>query len=469
MISILQSDVMSLSLNKVKMFCRSIITLTYLCLMGILCFIVTSPLILLSLLYKALTSTQTKDDKSKPCVVIFAASKSKALHHIRLFKDSGYRTVAVGSDYHLTCGSGWSIYCDKYYTITAPLCEDTTKRYINDAVEIVMREQADVMMQIEPRFTIPADVKVNEILGKQIPTCTILAFTPETYACFDNKVTFNKKLHELGIRAPQSKIMKSNKELLEYISDQPDKTFILKPLEYVPELRVNIEIPKDAKKLEKFLDSKKISEERQFIVQEKLIGPESSSCTLVVDSRVIAYYVSDQSVDRMWMNSVERPQVDAWVKDFLEKFDEPLTGFLTFDHMFSSVDGQSYPLECNPRVHTGTMLFQRGDNVISEFTKHLADKTYTCQVIKPRRKETFWLLREIALILQSIIKFDMGVAVERIGVVVRGNEAVFEWLDPLPFLVLNFVQIPGRIVANLFGRQLIWNQVDYMCGNPLIN
>lgn len=458
-------------LKKMKMICKSLITLTYFFLMSIPAILLTSPLILLSLLYKSLVLNKNSTDAEKrPCVVIFAAAKSKALHFIRLFHAAGYRTVAVGSDFYPTTLTAWSVYCDKYYTITSPLSEQTREAYMREAVEIVMRERADVMIQIEPRFT-PCDVDVNRIVEKQLPGCAILAFSPETYACLDNKVTFNKRLHELGIRAPRSTIVTNNEELLEYISRKPDATFILKPVEYVQELRLNIEIPKDAKQLARFLDIKKISKNRQFIVQEKLIGPEVASFTIVVDSRVIAQIISEQAVNQMWMKIVDRPQpqVEAWITDFLEKFEEPLTGFLTFDHMFSPVDGLSYPLECNPRIHTNAMLFDIGDNLIEELSKHLADRTHSCEVITTRHHETYWLLREVALILQSIVRCEVGVAVERLGVVMRGREAVFKWLDPLPFLALNFVQIPGRIVTNMFGRQLIWSQVDYMCGNPLIN
>ena len=412
---------------------------------------------------------QEIDGKPAPCVVIFGASKSKSLHYIRLFKDAGYRTVAVGSDFYLACGTGWSIYCDKYYSITAPLCAKTEKTYINEVVEIVMKEKVDVLMQLEPRYT-PSDVKANEILGKKLPSCKILAFEPATCSLFDNKMTFNAKLHELGVRAPKSKLIDSEHEFREIISSNPSKSFILKPLEFRQVDRADIMVPKDAERFQKFTERKQISKDRQFILQEKLTPPETSSCTLVIDSRIIAHNTSDQSVDRMWHNStLPKPEIYAWIEEFLEKYDSPLTGFLTFDFMISPTDGMLYPIECNPRAHTNHMLFKRKDNLIQELTKHLVDPSYTCPVIQPTLKETYWLLREIALILQSVVYLDPGTVVERASVVLRGREAIFEWLDPLPFLVLNFVQIPGRIVANVFGQQIIWKQVDYVCGNPIIN
>jgi len=70
-------------------------------------------------------------------------------------------------------------------------------------------------------------------------------------------------------------------------------------------------VPKDEKKLKKFLEIRKISEKRQFILQEKLIRPEWCCCTLVVDSRMVAQNVCDQAVDRMWQNSVDNPHVEA--------------------------------------------------------------------------------------------------------------------------------------------------------------
>ena len=438
--------------------------------MSVPCTIFCLPLIISSFIYKAFISWgKTETDEKKPCVVIFGASKSKALHYLRLFKDSRYRTVAAGSDFFVTCGTGWSIYCDRYYSVSAPLTRDTEEHYIDQVVEIVMREKADVVIQLEPRNT-PSDVEANKIIGNLKPDCEILAFETETYSLLDNKITFNKKLHELGIRAPRSKVVSSERELMDCLNSEPDTRFILKPLQYLQEHRVNIEVPMDEQKLRKFIETKAISEERQFILQEKLVGPESCSCTLVVDSRIVAHNTCDQSVNRMWQNSIENPSVDDWVTEFLEKYDEPLTGFLTFDFMCSPKDGLPYPLECNPRAQTSHILFERDDNVIGELSKHLIDRSYTCAAIKPSfYKATFWLLREIALVLQSVLQLEIGTIVERIGVLLRGKEAVFEWLDPLPFLVLNFVQIPGRIIANLFGKQLIWNEVDYMCGNPLIN
>jgi len=457
----------SQQLDTLTMFGRSLATLLFFGFMSIPCTLLSLPLLLSSFIYKAVLNASGGSGK-KPCVVIFAASKSKSLHYLRLFKDRGYRTVAVGSDFFVTCGTGWSIYCDKYYTVTAPLTEKTEGQYIKEVVDIVVKEKADIMMQIEPRYT-PCDVKANEILNRIYPSCTILAFDTETYKLLDNKVTFNEKLHELGVRAPKSKIIKSSKDLLEHLSLNPNVDFILKPVQYLQKFRVNIDVPKGEKELMKFMEIREISEKRQFILQEKLIRPEYCCCTLVVDSRMIAQNVCDQAVDRMWQNSIKNPRVEAWVKDFLEKYDSPLTGFLTFDFMCSPKDGLPYPLECNPRVQTSHMLFLRDDNVIQELNNHLADKTYSCPVIKPKIKETFWLLREISFILLSLLNFDFKTVVERSGVVARGKEAVFEWLDPLPFLILNFVQIPGRIIANLFGKQLYWTEVDYMCGNPLIN
>jgi hypothetical protein len=54
-------------------------------------------------------------------------------------------------------------------------------------------------------------------------------------------------------------------------------------------------------------------------------------------------------------------------------------------------------------------------------------------------------------------------ALGRLRVIVDGKDALFDWDDPLPFLLVPHLQIPALLLANLFaGRD--WVRIDFNIG-----
>jgi hypothetical protein len=52
---------------------------------------------------------------------------------------------------------------------------------------------------------------------------------------------------------------------------------------------------------------------------------------------------------------------------------------------------------------------------------------------------------------------------QRLQIIVSGKDAIFEWSDPLPFLMVHHAQIPWLLLANL--RQLKgWLRIDFNIG-----
>ncbi len=52
---------------------------------------------------------------------------------------------------------------------------------------------------------------------------------------------------------------------------------------------------------------------------------------------------------------------------------------------------------------------------------------------------------------------------QRLRVVRRGRDAVFDWSDPLPFLVLHHVQIPVLLLRALVAGK-DWIRIDFNIG-----
>ena len=77
------------------------------------------------------------------------------------------------------------------------------------------------------------------------------------------------------------------------------------------------------------------------------------------------------------------------------------------------------------------------------------------------KEEVFWLFNE----LQQVLTFQKPVS-EVWNLLKKGNEAVWRAEDPLPFLILHYVQMPLLLVkATLTGQE--WTKVNFCLGQVL--
>ena len=76
----------------------------------------------------------------------------------------------------------------------------------------------------------------------------------------------------------------------------------------------------------------------------------------------------------------------------------------------------------------------------------------------PGARPTSWLYHELWRMLSRPAQ-----APARLRVLLRGRDAVFDWSDPLPFLLLHHLHIPWLLVRNLVrGRE--WVRIDFNIG-----
>jgi hypothetical protein len=70
--------------------------------------------------------------------------------------------------------------------------------------------------------------------------------------------------------------------------------------------------------------------------------------------------------------------------------------------------------------------------------------------IRPRSssRPTYWLYHELWRLLTR-----PNARAERLKVILRGKEAIFDWSDPLPFLLVHHLQISSLLLGNLIRRK----------------
>ena len=75
--------------------------------------------------------------------------------------------------------------------------------------------------------------------------------------------------------------------------------------------------------------------------------------------------------------------------------------------------------------------------------------------------EVYWLFNELG----DLVTKQKGI-IDFMNTLIYGKDAVWMWEDPLPFLVLHYVQMPILLLKTIFNGT-IWNKVNFCLGQVL--
>jgi hypothetical protein len=143
------------------------------------------------------------------------------------------------------------------------------------------------------------------------------------------------------------------------------------------------------------------------------------------------------------------PEIDAWVRRFVGALG--LTGQVSFDFIRTG-DGRLFAIECNPRTHSAiTMFYDHPDVARAYLQDGVAE-------IRPIGRPTYWLYHELWRLVTRPRH-----ARRRLRTIASGKDAIFDWADPLPFLLVHHAQIPSLLLDNL-RRGKHWVRIDFNIG-----
>ena len=147
---------------------------------------------------------------------------------------------------------------------------------------------------------------------------------------------------------------------------------------------------------------------------------------------------------------VDKPEIAAWVRTFAAALGG--TGQLSFDFIEGD-DGELRAIECNPRTHSAITMFHGHPGLAQAY---LADGAAVVTP-SPTSRPTYWIYHELWRLL------TMPGKRERVRTVLSGRDAIFDWSDPLPFLLVHHLQVPWLLAANLRHRTG-WVKIDFNIG-----
>jgi hypothetical protein len=76
-------------------------------------------------------------------------------------------------------------------------------------------------------------------------------------------------------------------------------------------------------------------------------------------------------------------------------------------------------------------------------------------------RPTYWIYHELWRLVTNL--GSLAQTWRRLNIIASGKDAIFEWWDPLPFLMVHHAHIPALLLGNL--RQLKgWVRIDFNIG-----
>ena len=398
-------------------------------------------------LLRAIVVKPPRTVASHPKTILVSGGKmTKALQLARSFHGAGHRVILIESHKYWLTGHRFSWAVDRFYTVPKPQAKD----YIDALLEIVQKEGVDVYVPVCSPIASHYDAQAKQVLSKY---CEVMHFDPEMVQKLDDKYEFSVIAASLGLSVPDSYRITQPQKILDFDFSKQAQKYILKSIPYDSVRRLNLtQLPCDTPlETAAFVGKLPISESNPWIMQAFIPGQEYCTHSTVRNGELQLHCCCQSSAFQINYKMVDKPEIEAWVRQFVGGL--KLTGQVSFDFI-QAEDGCIYAIECNPRTHSAITMFYNHADVARAY---LESNFPVIQPLKSSRP-TYWIYHEIWRLVTHPTQIG-----QRLNIISRGKDAIFDWSDPLPFLMVHHAQIPWLLLENL--RQLKgWIRIDFNIG-----
>lgn len=376
-------------------------------------------------------------------VMISGGKMTKALALARSFHRAGHRVVLVETRRYRLTGHRFSRAVDAFHTVPEP----QDPGYVDALIAIVRAEGVDVYVPVCSPVSSRYDARARPELERW---CDVVHGDADLVGTLDDKYAFAVLARSRGLPVPDTHRVTSPREVEEFDFPGP---YILKSIPYDPSQRLDLTpLPREtAERTATLARSKPISETTPWILQAFVGGREYCVHTTVRDGRIQVYCCCASSAFQVNYATVDHPAIETWVTDFVR--DPSFTGQFSFDFIETD-DGHLYAIECNPRTHSAITMFYDHPRLARAYLES------TGPVVRPTAssRPTHWTFHELWRLLSRPAQARRTLATLR-----RGKDAIFDWSDPLPFLMVHHLQIPWLLARNLAAGKG-WIRIDFNIG-----
>ncbi len=398
-------------------------------------------------LLRGLLVKDTRAVAPNPKTILVSGGKmTKALQLARSFHRAGHRVILVESEKYWLTGHRFSRSVSRFHTVPA---SDATG-YAAALLELVRTEAVDVYVPVCSPAASQHDAEAKRVLS---PHCEVLHLDADMVRRLDDKFEFSAIARSLGLRVPDTHRITEPQQVIDFDFSAHEQPYILKSIAYDPIRRLDLTtLPRDTPaEMTAFLEPLPICETNPWIMQAFISGQEYCTHSTVRDGEVQLHCCCRSSAFQLNYEMVDKPEIEAWVKHFVGALS--LTGQVSFDFIEAD-DGRLFAIECNPRTHSAITMFYDHPGVARAYLESGVPELTPLRSSRP----TYWLYNELWRLLTR--PFAVGRTFRTIA---RGKDAIFDWADPLPFLMVHHAQIPWLLVDNL-RRGKDWYRIDFNIG-----
>jgi hypothetical protein len=404
----------------------------------------------------AVLGTRARETPERPRTVLVSGGKmTKALALARAFHAAGHRVVLVESARYRLTGHRFSRAVDAFHVVPAP----DDPGYTDALVDVVRREGVDVYIPVCSPASSWYDALAKPVLEQY---CEVLHGDADQIGTVDDKAAFAAAARAAGLPVPDTHRVTSAAEVEGFAFPADGPPYVLKSIPYDPVNRLDLTpLPRPTREETAALArSKPIAPDSPWILQAFVPGREYCTHGTARDGRLRVYCCCESSAFQVNYAPVDEPEIERWVETFVAE--NKLTGQYSFDFIVGD-DGGLVALECNPRTHSAITMFH--DQYAALARAYLEPALEPAlepgsATLRPSAtgRPTYWLYHELWRMLSRPASIP-----ERLRVVLRGRDAIFDLDDPLPFLLEHHLQIPALLWRNLReGRE--WIKIDFNIG-----
>ncbi|KAK8216822.1 hypothetical protein M8818_001785 [Zalaria obscura] len=321
-------------------------------------------------------------------ILVTGVGMTKGLTLARLFYAAGHNVI--GADFEppflpLTCGHV-SRSLKAFHRLSKPNgTREGSARYIQSLLSIIRKEKVDIWVSCSGVASAVEDGQAKEVI-ELVTSCKAVQYDVSTTKRLHEKHSFIEYTRSLGLPTPDTHTVTSRAAVLQLLEESQGsgKKYIMKYIGTDDSVRGDMTLLPfaTASQTKAHISRLQISEERPWILQQYIDGPEYCTHALVVRGEVKAFTACPSA--ELLMHYEALP-VDSALSRSMLRFTQELasasgkdfTGHLSFDFLVDSREVRSakrdpnkavrlYPIECNPRAHTAVALFNGTPEMISE-------------------------------------------------------------------------------------------------------
>jgi predicted ATP-grasp superfamily ATP-dependent carboligase len=391
-------------------------------------------------------------DTPRKTVLVSGGKMTKALQLARSFNAAGHRVILAESRKYAFTAHRFSRAVDRFYALPEPTAPD----YVDALIAVIATERVDVYVPVCSPVASLCDAAAKPRLEEH---CEVVHAGPETIRKLDDKYVFAQTAAALGLRVPKSMLVTDPATVLAYDFAAERRAFILKSIRYDSVRRLDLtRLPRATPEAtEAFVRSLPISAENPWVMQEFIPGTEYCTHGTFRKGELRVHCCCESSAFQVNYRNVDVPAIEAWVRRFGEALH--LTGQASFDFIRADDDGAFYAIECNPRTHSAITMFYDHPDVARAY---LGGELAAAPIRPlPASRPTYWFYHELWRLATSLGSWAR--LRERLHVLASGKDAVLDWGDPLPFLMLYHCHIPLLLLRDVRERRG-WLRIDCNIG-----